>query len=307
MHGVFLHVLADALGSVVVIISALLIKFVPHDPTNLKHWTIYIDPTLSLIIVIIVAASAIPLFKETSFILLQTIPNYIELDELKSKLLREVPEVKGIHELHIWRLTDQKVIASAHLKRRSLVDYMSVADKVKHFFHSMGIHSTTMQYEYACDDRQTLTMEESADRDDTETKRTCLLSCTNDACNTRTCCTEESIDLDSKMKKSDGNNTVQRRTNASVESSVRPTDGCVDEDGCTQDHSFHIHVPMEGISRTEKFWRLDPYISFSILEDCMSISLMYTHRSTAMNSILSSVISTFLFAKMTLLFYCFET
>ena len=32
MHGVFLHVLADALGSVVVIISALIIKFVPHDP-----------------------------------------------------------------------------------------------------------------------------------------------------------------------------------------------------------------------------------------------------------------------------------
>ena len=124
MHGVFLHVLANALGSVVVIISALLIKFVPHDPKNLKHWTICIDPTLSLIIVIIVAISAIPLIKETSFIRLQTTPNYIELDVLKNKLLKEVPEVKGIDELHIWRLMDQKFIASAHLKRRSLVDYM---------------------------------------------------------------------------------------------------------------------------------------------------------------------------------------
>jgi len=40
MRAVFLHVLGDALGSVVVIISALLIKFIIHD------WKYYIDPVL---------------------------------------------------------------------------------------------------------------------------------------------------------------------------------------------------------------------------------------------------------------------
>ena len=58
------------------------------------------------------------------------------------------PKSNGIHELHVWRLTNEKIIASAHLNRNSLSNYMSVADKVKKFFHSIGIHSVTVQYEY---------------------------------------------------------------------------------------------------------------------------------------------------------------
>ena len=60
-------------------ISALTIKFVPHDPEDTKHWTVYIDPTLSIIIVIIITISALPLFKDTSYILLQTIPSHLEI------------------------------------------------------------------------------------------------------------------------------------------------------------------------------------------------------------------------------------
>lgn len=201
MHGVFLHVLADALGSVVVIISALLIKFVPHDPLNKKHWTIYIDPTLSIIIVIIITISTIPLLKETSYILLQTIPRHLEIKRIKSQLLESIPEINGIHELHVWRLTDAKIIASAHLNRINLSNYMLVADKVKKFFHSIGIHSVTIQYE--CDDeikpndQQPITTTTSQDinRNSIEEARIpgdCLLRCENDECDNQTCCTKSS-------------------------------------------------------------------------------------------------------------------
>ena len=57
MRGVFLHVLGDALGSVVVIISALIIKYAEGD------WRFYIDPALSLAIVFIIISSTIPLCK----------------------------------------------------------------------------------------------------------------------------------------------------------------------------------------------------------------------------------------------------
>ncbi|CAF4400572.1 unnamed protein product [Adineta steineri] len=130
MHGVFLHVMGDALGSVAVIISALLIKFVPHEPENTKHWTVYIDPILSIIIVIIITISSIPLFKDTTYILLQSIPKHLEINQIKSQLLEAIPEINGIHELHIWSLTNEKIIASAHINRSSLSNYMVVAAKV---------------------------------------------------------------------------------------------------------------------------------------------------------------------------------
>ena len=57
MRGVFLHVLGDALGSVVVIISALCIMFVDGD------WKYYLDPVMSLIIVVIIITTTIPLCK----------------------------------------------------------------------------------------------------------------------------------------------------------------------------------------------------------------------------------------------------
>lgn len=179
MHGVFLHVLADALGSVVVIISALIIKFVPHDVEDKKHWTVYIDPTLSIIIVIIISISTVPLCRDTTAILLQTIPKHLQIQRMKSQLLEAVPEISSIHELHVWRLTDEKIIVSAHLFRRNLSNYMLVAEKVKKFFHSLGIHSATMQYE--CED------------DHGERAGDCLLRCDDTTCDTQACCTIASV------------------------------------------------------------------------------------------------------------------
>ncbi len=254
MHGIFLHVLADALGSIGVIISALLIKFVPHDPNNLKNWTIYIDPTLSVFIVIIITISAVPLFKETSFILLQTIPNHIKVDELKKQLLEDVPEVDGIHELHVWRLTGEKIIASAHLQRRSLVDYMSVANKVKHFFHLMGIHSTTIQYEYDGEDRQILPSNNNADAH-TEPKLIgdCLLRCTTDACDTLTCCTNKTISSNKALSANNSSNDVQRPTTESCETSTELKDEHHHEHDCGSDHHSHTHVSITASAQDNKF------------------------------------------------------
>lgn len=60
MHGVFLHVLADALGSVIVIISALIVQYTDWA------FNIYVDPALSVIMVCIISHSTLPL-REYSF------------------------------------------------------------------------------------------------------------------------------------------------------------------------------------------------------------------------------------------------
>lgn len=83
MRGVFLHVLADALGSVIVCISALIIK---------ANWPFrdYVDPSLSVLMVCLIMYTTWPLLVESSMILLQAVPNHIEIDLLRKKLTSEV-------------------------------------------------------------------------------------------------------------------------------------------------------------------------------------------------------------------------
>merc|ERR1712024_20707 len=68
IQGVFLHVPADALGSVVVLVSASVIWLTDWEYKD------YLDPVLSLVIVLLICASTWPLLRESVFILLNSIP-----------------------------------------------------------------------------------------------------------------------------------------------------------------------------------------------------------------------------------------
>merc|ERR1712183_222519 len=148
--GVFLHVLADALGSVVVCITSLVIMLTDWE------YRFYLDPVLSLVIVLIILVSTWPLLRDSTLILLNTIPAHIDLLDLETRLVTTVAGVSSIHELHVWRLVGRRVVASCHLEMtppplgtESVDHHMEVARQVKEFFHKAGIHSTTIQLEYA--------------------------------------------------------------------------------------------------------------------------------------------------------------
>lgn len=147
MRAVFLHVLADALGSVIVIISALLNKF--QDEISVpKKLIAYIDPVLCLCLVTLILSSTLPLLKESCLILLQTVPKEIELSSLKKELVEKIHGISNVHELHIWKLSGNKIIATAHVVCHNSAEYMPIAAKIKAFFHKRGIHSTTIQPEF---------------------------------------------------------------------------------------------------------------------------------------------------------------
>lgn len=87
VSGVLLHVMGDALGSVVVVITATIFYVRPlgNAPCN---WQCYIDPSLTIVMVFIILSSAFPLMKETSIILLQMVPKGVDMQILsKSNLL----------------------------------------------------------------------------------------------------------------------------------------------------------------------------------------------------------------------------
>ncbi|XP_047989065.1 zinc/cadmium resistance protein isoform X1 [Leguminivora glycinivorella] len=178
MKGVFLHLLSDALGSLIVVASALVVW--------LTRWPYryYLDPALSLVLVILILVSVWPLLRESALILLQTVPTHIQVDAIQRRLLEKVDGVLAVHEFHVWQLAGDRIIASAHIRCRNLSEYMKIAEKVKEFFHNEGIHSTTIQPEFVeipLDGNEVLTGNAG--------EAPCALHCpAKDLCHNATCC-----------------------------------------------------------------------------------------------------------------------
>ena len=104
MRAVYLHVLGDALGSVIVIASALCMMYGEGD------WKLYVDPGMSIVMVIIIMKSSVPLLKESALILMQTVPTHIKIKEVQDRLLAQVEGVLSLHEFHVWQLAGDKII-----------------------------------------------------------------------------------------------------------------------------------------------------------------------------------------------------
>lgn len=108
IHGVFLHVMGDALGSVAVIISALVMAFWDHPMRYLA------DPISSILITCLIIYTTIPLIKESAAVLLEEVPESVDLTQLRNDLLA-VPFVCDIHELHAWGLNPSKMLCALHV------------------------------------------------------------------------------------------------------------------------------------------------------------------------------------------------
>ncbi|KIW19971.1 hypothetical protein PV08_00546 [Exophiala spinifera] len=147
MRGVFLHVLGDALGNVGVIASALIIWLTTFPARY------YFDPGISLVITVIILYSAIPLCKAASRILLQAVPVGLSIDEITTDI-ESLPRVISAHHLHVWQLSDTKLVASLHVKVDCEVEgsgsqsYMHLAREIRGCLHAYGIHSSTIQPEF---------------------------------------------------------------------------------------------------------------------------------------------------------------
>lgn len=84
--------------------------------------------------------------KSASFILLQGVPPTVSLDRVR-QAIRRVPGVLSIHELHVWQLSESKLIASVHVCISSRADYMEVQTRIRKVLHDQGMHSSTIQPE----------------------------------------------------------------------------------------------------------------------------------------------------------------
>ena len=164
MRGVFLHVMGDALGNIGVIASALIIWLTDYT------WRFYSDPAISLVITLIILGSAIPLCRAASRILLQAVPAGISIDKIKEDI-DMLPGIVSCHHVHVWQLSDTKLVASLHVqveydfKGEGSARYMQLARAVRHCLHEYGIHSSTIQPEFCLDSEHRHTSGTSSDNE----------------------------------------------------------------------------------------------------------------------------------------------
>ncbi|KAG2467565.1 ZNT10 protein, partial [Polypterus senegalus] len=173
--GVVLHLMGDALGSLVVVVTAVIFFVLPLGPEDSCNWECYIDPSLTIAMVIIILSSVFPLIREAVSILLHMVPEGLHVDEI-SAALRKVPGVQGMHELHIWKLAAGRNVATLHVKCADAVAFESLNHQIREIFHNIGVHSTTIQPE--------LTYQEKP----LGRALSCTASCLSRGCEQQMCC-----------------------------------------------------------------------------------------------------------------------
>jgi zinc transporter 1 len=144
LKGIFLHVLGDFFGSIAVVISACVVQWSDWKYKN------YLDPCLSLLIVIILVYGSQNLLRKTAATVLENCPAGIDIDEIKADLMK-IDGMVAIHELHVWELSKQMYIALIHIVVDSKDKNKRVQEQTHNVMMTYKIFSTTVQIEFVDD------------------------------------------------------------------------------------------------------------------------------------------------------------
>lgn len=141
MKGVYLHILADTLGSVGVIISAILMQ--------MFGWMIA-DPICSMLIAILIILSVLSLIKESAEILMQRQPQ--ALDHSLAQCYNKVTQLAGVYSVqdpHFWTLCSDSYVGCLKLEVARTVDPKYVLAHTQMIFQAAGVKQLTVQLDYA--------------------------------------------------------------------------------------------------------------------------------------------------------------
>ena len=105
MRGAYLEVLGDLIGSLAVVVAAVLIL--------ITGWTPF-DAIASLLIVVVIIPRAWSLLREVVDVLLEATPHGVDLAEVREHIKR-VRGVVDVHDLHAWTITSGVPVLSAHV------------------------------------------------------------------------------------------------------------------------------------------------------------------------------------------------
>jgi cobalt-zinc-cadmium efflux system protein len=137
VEGAYLDAMADAAGSVGVIVAAIVIATTGWEP---------IDPIVAVAIALWIIPRAWKLGAQSVRVLLQVAPEHVDLVTIRAEL-QALPGVVDVHDLHVWTLTSEMDVASAHVMVDAGADTHGVLDQARVLLLRHDIAHATIQVE----------------------------------------------------------------------------------------------------------------------------------------------------------------
>ena len=104
-RGALLHVMGDLLGSVAALVAGAVIAFTGWTP---------IDPILSIVVSLVILRSTVALLRESTAVLMERVPPHLSYESI-GRALAALPDVTGVHDLHVWNMSAGRVAVTAHM------------------------------------------------------------------------------------------------------------------------------------------------------------------------------------------------
>ena len=138
VRGAALEVLADAVGSAVVLVAAVVMGVTSWD---------WVDPVAAIGLGLFILPRAARLAAQALRVLLQAAPPHIDLAGVQADLA-DIPGVLDVHDLHIWTLTSDMEVATAHVLIGPSTDSHAVLDQAQQRLRERhGVEHATLQLE----------------------------------------------------------------------------------------------------------------------------------------------------------------
>ena len=141
VKGAYLHMAADALVSVGVLVSGLVISW--------TGWTI-VDPIVGLVVAGVIVASVWSLTRDSLRLSLDGVPGGIDVAEIE-QAMTAVPGVRAVHHIHVWAISTTENALTAHV----VLDSLSRMEELKHILKELleheGIPHATLEFESAAE------------------------------------------------------------------------------------------------------------------------------------------------------------
>lgn len=137
IRGAFLHMAADTLVSIGVVISGIIIKH--------TGWFI-IDPIISILIAVVILISTWELLRDSMRLALDGVPEGIEIEEV-AQMMRDTDHVTGVHHMHIWAMSTTENALTAHVVVDDEHEAFAVRKALKEALRSHGITHATIEIE----------------------------------------------------------------------------------------------------------------------------------------------------------------
>lgn len=139
LRGAALHVLGDLLGSVAAIAAAVVILATGFMP---------IDPLLSILVALLILASAWRVTRDAAHILMEGTPQGLEPEAISTDLIEHVEGVTGVHHVHAWSLTPGHSLVTLHAQLTPDADaHVALAGIRTRLASRFGVGHATIQIE----------------------------------------------------------------------------------------------------------------------------------------------------------------